>query len=204
NGCGIAKADLNRIFEPFYTKKVMGRSGTGLGMAVVWGAVQDHHGHIDVISRPDRGTTFTIFLPAAKHAHTQKQPSPGLDAYMGRGERILIVDDMQEQREIASRLLEMLNYKTEAVSSGEQAIEFLKHDSADLLLLDMIMDPGLDGLETFREIIAFEPDQKAVITSGYAETDRVEQALRLGAGPFIKKPYTFETLGKTIFDAFRV
>jgi CheY-like chemotaxis protein len=203
DGCGIAKADLNRIFEPFYTKKVMGRSGTGLGMAVVWGAVQDHHGHIDVVSRPDRGSTFTIYLPAAGDADPQAQrPIPHAE-YMGNGERILVVDDIAEQREITSQLLTVLNYAPIAVSSGEAAIKFLKKEAVALLILDMIMDPGIDGLETFRQIVAFKPDQKAIITSGYAETDRVEQAMRLGAGPFLKKPYTLEALGKTIMDALR-
>ncbi len=203
DGCGIAKDDLNRIFEPFYTKKVMGRSGTGLGMAVVWGAVQDHHGHIDVISRPERGTTFTIYLPASKGAAPQAQrPIPHTE-YMGHGERILVVDDVAEQREITSRLLKVLNYAPIAVSSGEEAIELLNKEAVDLLILDMIMDPGIDGLETLKAIIAFKPDQKAIITSGFAETDRVEEAMQLGAGPFLKKPYTLEGLGMTIMDALR-
>ena len=197
-GCGISKADLNRIYEPFFTKKVMGRSGTGLGMAVVWGTVQDHHGYIDVTSQPDEGTTFCITLPATREIAQQAQESVPASEYMGDGQVILIVDDVAEQREIATNILEMLNYKPVSVESGEKAIAFLKTGSADLVLLDMIMDPGLDGLETFKKIIGFKPNQKTIIASGYAKTVRVDKVIRLGASQFIKKPYTIETVGLAI------
>ena len=197
-GCGISKTDLNRIYEPFYTKKVMGRSGTGLGMAVVWGTVQDHHGYIDVISQPDEGTTFYIYFPATREIAEPAQESVPAREYMGDGQVILIVDDIAEQREIAANILEMLNYKPVSVESGEKAIAFLKTESADLILLDMIMDPGLDGLETFKKIIGFKPNQKTIIASEYAKTVRVDKVIRLGASQFIKKPYTIETVGLAI------
>ena len=197
-GCGISKADLNRIYEPFFTKKVMGRSGTGLGMAVVWGTVQDHQGHIDVTSQPDEGTTFCITLPATKEIAQPAQESVPASEFMGDGQVILIVDDVEEQREIATSILEMLNYKPVTVESGEKAIAFLKTGSADLVLLDMIMDPGLDGLETFTKIIGFKPNQKTIIASGYSKTVRVDKVIRLGASQFIKKPYTIETVGLAI------
>ncbi|WP_372681777.1 response regulator [Desulfosarcina sp.] len=197
-GCGISKSDLNRIYEPFFTKKVMGRSGTGLGMAVVWGTVQDHHGYIDVTSQPDEGTTFCITLPATREIAQKAQASVPADEYRGDGQVILVVDDVEEQREIATDILEMLNYKPISVESGEKAIAFLKTGSADLVLLDMIMDPGLDGLETFTKIIGFKPNQKTIIASGYAKTVRVDKVIRLGASQFIKKPYTMETVGLAI------
>ena len=197
-GCGISKADLIRIYEPFYTKKVMGRSGTGLGMAVVWGTVQDHHGYIDVTSQPDEGTTFHIYIPATRKIAEPAQESVRASQYMGDGQVILIVDDVAEQREIAADILEMLNYQPVSVESGEKAIAFLKTGSADLILLDMIMEPGLDGLETFKQIIGFKPNQKTIIASGYAKTVRVDKVIRLGASQFIKKPYTIETVGLAI------
>ena len=197
-GCGISKADLNRIYEPFYTKKIMGRSGTGLGMAVVWGSVQDHHGYIDVTSQPDEGTTFCITLPATREIAQKAQESVPTSEFMGDGQVILIVDDVEEQREIAMNILEILNYQPVSVESGEKAIAFLKTGSADLVLLDMIMDPGLDGLETFTKIIGFKPNQKTIIASGYAKTVRVDKVIHLGASQFIKKPYTIETVGLAI------
>jgi DNA-binding NtrC family response regulator len=111
---------------------------------------------------------------------------------------ILIVDDVEEQREIAADILEVLNYQPVSVASGEKAIAFLKTGSADLILLDMIMEPGLDGLETFKKIIGFKPNQKTIIASGYAKTVRVDKVIRLGASQFIKKPYTIETVGLAI------
>jgi len=95
-------------------------------------------------------------------------------------------------------MLSKLNYEVESVSSGEEAIEYLKNKSADLLILDMIMDPGIDGCETYKQILQINSNQKAIIASGYAETDRVKEAQELGAGPYIKKPYTLEHIGSAI------
>jgi CheY-like chemotaxis protein len=122
---------------------------------------------------------------------------------MGDGQVILIVDDVEEQREIATSILKILKYQPVSVASGEKAITFLKTRSADLIILDMLMDPGLDGLETFKNILAIKPNQKAMIVSGYSETSRVEQVRRLGAEPFIKKPYTIETVGLAIKHALQ-
>ena len=114
---------------------------------------------------------------------------------MGTGETILVVDDVEEQREIASEMLNKLGYSVSTVASGEEAIAYLKSNGADLLILDMIMDPGIDGLDTYKQIIQVHPDQKAIIASGYSETDRVKEAQRLGAGTYVKKPYTIEKIG---------
>jgi len=198
SGVGIPSEDLQRIFEPFFTKKKMGRSGTGLGMAVVWGTVQDHKGHIDVRSIEGRGTEVTAFFPATRESSSRAALQPSLDAYKGAGETILVVDDMNEQREIAAKIITQLGYVAKSVDSGEQAVEFLKREKADLLILDMIMDPGIDGLETYHRVKVSNPHQKAIITSGYAETDRVRTAQRLGAGGYLRKPYTVQNLAVAI------
>ena len=106
-----------------------------------------------------------------------------------------MVDDVEEQREIASGVLNKLGYSVTTVSSGEEAVDYMKDNSADLLVLDMIMDPGIDGLETYKRILELHPGQKAIIASGFSETDRVKGAQRLGAGKYIKKPYTLEKIG---------
>ena len=196
-GHGIAEEELSRIFEPFYTKKVLGRSGTGLGMAVVWGTVQDHKGHIDIHSEKNRGTVFELYFPMTRKAR-REQPVSSRDALRGRNETILVVDDIQEQREITSRILSRLNYAVTTVSSGEKAVAFLRENSVDLVVLDMIMEPGMDGLDTFREIIAIKPNQKVIIASGYAETERVKTALEMGAGQYLRKPYTLERIGMAV------
>ena len=197
-GVGILSGDLERIFEPFYTKKKMGRSGTGLGMAVVWGTVKDHSGYIDVQSIIGKGTTFALYFPVSRKEITRREDSLPIEEYMGMGEPVLVVDDIKAQRDIASRILEKLGYAATAVSSGEEAVAYLKSNSAALLVLDMIMDPGIDGLETYRQILELHPGQKAVITSGFSETDRIKKAHELGAGTYIKKPYTLEKIGLAV------
>ena len=119
---------------------------------------------------------------------------------MGKGESILIVDDVQGQRELASAMLRKLNYNVACVASGEDAAEHVKKNKVDLLVLDMIMDPGMDGLDTYKSILAIHPRQKAIIVSGFSESDRVSSAQSLGAGTYVKKPYIREKLGLAIRD----
>ena len=194
-GEGISEKDLKKIFEPFYTKKVMGRSGTGLGLAVVWGTVKDHNGYINVQSEEGKGTTFTLYFPVTREEKSNEQISMPVSEYLGHGESILVVDDVQGQRELAARMLEKLNYGVATVSSGEEAVEYLKTHKVDLVVLDMIMDPGMDGLDTYRAILKIHPGQKAIIVSGFSESDRVRKAQALGAGTYVRKPYVRENLG---------
>jgi PAS domain S-box-containing protein len=197
DGLGISPDDLKRIFEPFYTKKVMGRSGTGLGLAVVWNILMDHKGYIDVLTS-DKGTTFELYFPATREAMPAKDLPPAAQSYKGRGQRILVVDDEASQRDISCRMLEVLGYRPQAVSSGEDAVAHLQTHAVDLVLLDMIMDPGMNGRETYEQIVKMHPGQKAVIVSGFAETEDVLEAQRLGAGRFLKKPVTLERLGLAV------
>jgi len=201
HGKGINETDLQHIFEPFYTKKKMGRSGTGLGLAVVWGTVQDHKGYIDVRSRPGEGTVFDLYFPMSRETAKEKDASFDLAAIRGNGESVLVVDDMKSQRAIAAHLLQRLGYTAHVVESGEAAVDYLKENAADLIVLDMIMDSGMDGLETWREIVRLHPEQRAIIASGYAETEKVKTAQRLGAGEYLKKPYMIDSLGRAIKNA---
>ena len=194
-GVGISAGDLERIFEPFFTKKTMGISGTGLGMAVVWGTVKDHKGYIDIQSTEGKGTTFTLYFPVTRREIEGYESALPMEEYLGNGESILVVDDVEDQREIASRILIKLGYSVTSVSSGEEAVDYLKDNSADLLVLDMIMDPGIDGLETYKRILELHPNQKAIIASGFSATDRVKAVQNIGAGAYVKKPYTLEQIG---------
>jgi PAS domain S-box-containing protein len=197
-GEGISEADLKRIFEPFYTKKVMGRSGTGLGLAVAWGTVKDHHGYINVQSEEGRGSTFTLYFPVTGEKITADSEPVPHSQFMGKSESILIVDDVEEQRDLAAAMLTKLNYGISSVASGEEAVEYLKEHSCDLLILDMIMDPGMDGLDTYRRVLEISPGQKAIIVSGFSESDRVHAAQALGAGTYVRKPYFIEKLGLAV------
>jgi len=197
-GEGIKADDLKRIFEPFYTKKVMGRSGTGLGLSVVWGTVKDHHGYIDVQSEEAKGTTLTLYFPVTREAVSTEEAALSLSEFGGQGESILVVDDVKEQRELAVQMMSKLNYRATAVGSGEEAVEYLKDGKADLVILDMIMDPGMDGLDTYLKILEIHPRQKAIIVSGYSDTDRVRKAQELGAGAYVRKPYVLEKIGLAV------
>ena len=197
-GVGIEQKDIDRIFEPFYTKKEMGRSGTGLGMAVVWGTVKDHDGYIDVKSKVGRGTTFTVYFPATRDTIEKKEERTSGDKYRGKGETILVVDDVADQREIAISILKQLGYKAYSVSSGEEALRAIKDNHIDLVILDMVMDPGMDGLDTYRKILEIKPGQKALIVSGYSQSKRVKEAQNLGAGAYIKKPYLMQNIARAV------
>lgn len=197
-GIGIPPQDVERIFEPFYTRKVMGKSGTGLGMAVVWGTVKDHNGYIDVKSSEGQGTEFTLFFPVARQELAIDKPVSSIKDIMGNGESILVVDDVKDQRLIASDMLMKLGYSVVSVANGEEAVDYIKNNSADLVVLDMIMDPGMDGLDTYKKILEINPYQKAIIASGYSETERVREAQKLGATSYVKKPYLLEKIGQVI------
>ena len=199
-GSGISPDDLERIFEPFYTKKVLGRSGTGLGLAVVWNVLQDHDGYIDVITGENQ-TTFDLYFPVTREALSVKDLSRPITEYMGDGETILVVDDLESQREIVCKMLEQLKYSPTSVPSGEDAVEYLKQHEIDLIILDMIMDPGINGRETYERIIEVKPKQKAIIASGFAETDEVKKTQELGVGRFLRKPFTLESLGMAVKEA---
>jgi two-component system, cell cycle sensor histidine kinase and response regulator CckA len=195
-GIGIDKKHIDRIFEPFYSRKELGRSGSGLGLAIVYGVVKDHNGYIDVRSELTQGTEFIIYLPVIEKSVTDQVMENIADI---RGtELILVVDDLDEQRELSQAVLQSLGYNVKTVENGRKAVRYIKNNCVDVLLLDMIMEPGFDGLDTYREVISFKPNQKTIIVSGYSETDRVKEAEKLGVKKFIKKPYTMQQLGKAI------
>ena len=198
SGTGIGTDDLPRVFEPFYTRKVMGRSGTGLGMAIVWNTVKDHQGFIDIESKKGEGTVVRLFFPITREEVDNELKDPNLESFVGNKEKILVVDDIEVQRQVAVSILQRLNYQVEAVSGGLEAIEYLKQKSIDLIVLDMIMDPGISGLETCKRILPNYPDTRIIIVSGYSEEKLIEDALSLGARAFLKKPYTVEALGEIV------
>jgi CheY-like chemotaxis protein len=193
NGSGISSADQKDIFEPFYTKKTMGRSGTGLGLAVVWSCMQDHEGAV-VVNSDEKQTTFSLYFPVGSEslsAPEETKNGKNIDAELrGNGECILVVDDEAQQRNVAIKILTELGYQATTVSSGESAIDYVTTHQVDLLLLDMVMTPGIDGLQTYQRIKEKCPPPKALIVSGFSESEKVKEALLLGVGGFLKKPYT--------------
>ena len=199
SGTGIAKEDLEHIFEPFYTKKSLGRSGTGLGLAVVWNTVHEHNGSIFVDSS-SKGSTFYLYFPIVEVTQEPEEDAQHTNDLNGNGEHILVIDDESHMRDIACQMLESCSYQTSTAKSGEQAIAAVKRAKPDLILIDMLMPPGMNGRETYAEIIKMNPDQKAIIVSGFSESEEVKATLNLGANCFIDKPYSLKQLAKTVKD----
>ena len=169
-----------------------------MGMAVVWGSVKDHNGYIDIKSTVGKGTTFRLYFPVTRRELEADDHLLSVKELRGNEEVILVVDDVREQREIACGMLEKLGYRVSSVSGGEEAVAFLKQNKVDLMVLDMIMHPGIDGLETYKRSIKVQPGLSTIIASGYAETRRVRRAQKLGAGEYIKKPYSLLRIGQAV------
>lgn len=194
----IADEHLQRIFEPFYATKVMGWSGSGLALPVVWGIVKDHDGFIDITSSADHGTSIKVFFPACLETDRNMAESEVGDDIKASGERILVVDDDVEQRGIAVRFLADLGYRAESVPTGEKALELIETNEYDLLVIDMILGTGIDGLETFSRAMSLRPGIRAIIVSGFSESDRVREAMRIGVRAFVQKPYFLRQLGRVV------
>jgi len=198
-GPGIAPKDLERIFEPFYTKKILGRSGTGLGLSIVWNIIHDHRGSIQVKSSRE-GTCFDIYFPVSSALQDDDKPDRiyTLSDYTGNNEIILVVDDEKNQLKITTNMLRRMGYRVATVDSGEAAIDYLASNKVDLVILDMIMAPGIDGLSTFQGLRGVDPGIRAVLVSGYSKTRQVQLAQESGAGAFIKKPFSLQILGLAV------
>ena len=194
-GSGVAPEIRDRIFDAFFTTKVSGkRRGSGLGLSVVQAIVEDHRGHVELESAVGKGSIFSIYLPVCREP---LKLSPA-DDLRGGAESILVVDDDPLQREVAKELLEAVGYRVETVGSGEEAAVYVAERPVDLLILDMIMPPGIDGTETFRRVREARPGQRAIIVSGFAESEQVREAQRLGAGGYVRKPISLEKLARAI------
>ncbi|MFH1699599.1 MAG: PAS domain S-box protein [Candidatus Zixiibacteriota bacterium] len=196
SGCGISPDIIANIFDPFFTTKATDKTrGSGLGLSVVHAVMSDHNGFIDLESELGKGSSFYLYFPATRESISRE---PEQDEVVGGKESILVVDDDTVQREVIKVILNRLGYKVYTVESGEMALDILGNESYDLLLLDMIMPPGIDGVETYRGALKINPFQKAIVISGYAKSERVQEALKLGVGAFVRKPMTMRVLATAV------
>jgi PAS domain S-box-containing protein len=201
-GCGIAPEHLPRIFEPFFTTKEVGR-GTGLGLATVFGIVQQHKGWIEVTSEVDRGTEFRVFLPAREGAAVQAPaaaPSTAEPESVAGSETILLVEDDAAVRRLARTVLGRRGYRVLEADSGVSALQLWSSHAVrvDLLLTDMVMPGGMSGHELAQQILSRQPGLKVVYTSGYSN-DIVTHRLHLEHGRnFLPKPYPADELAATV------
>jgi len=190
SGTGMDEATRQRVFEPFFTTKEKGK-GTGLGLAVVFGIMQGHHGFIDLESEVGMGTTFRLYFPLPT---ASIQPSNGeagvLDAVAGGNETILLVEDEEMLRELARTLLETHGYKVIVASDGNEAVQRYEEsrDSIDLVVSDIGL-PRLSGDAVFRKLKATNPQVSIILASGYIEPGVRTALLREGVHEIVQKPY---------------
>lgn len=199
SGTGIPAASLPHIFDPFFSKKSLGHSGTGLGLTIIWNTVRDHHGYIDLAST-EAGSSFELYFPVSQNAQRQNHATDAqsIDALAGNGETVLIVDDENSQLEVTASLLRRLGYTPLTATNGRAALDIVRKEPIDLLLLDLWIDQDMDGYETYRQVQRLQPQQKAVITSGYFSEEDRETAKGLGINEQLTKPYSLKSLARAI------
>ncbi|TKB27105.1 response regulator [Desulfopila sp. IMCC35006] len=197
DGPGIAEKDLENIFEPFYSTKQMGRSGSGLGLAVVWSSMQEHNGKVSVSSNSE-GSCFKLYFPQAQVQDNQSATKKKETYIQGKNRTVLVVDDEPLLLTIAEDMLAALGFRVVTVSSGEEAVEFLQTATVDLVMLDMVMEPGINGRQIYEQIQRIHPGQKAFIVSGFAMNDDIQAALDLGVRSVLQKPYAINELSEAM------
>jgi PAS domain S-box-containing protein len=197
-GAGIEKQHIEHIFKPFYSnKKIDDNKGTGLGLTIIQHTMRDHYGYID-IRQAATGSIFELYFPVIAQQEALIQEPTSLETMLGQGETILIVDDEKDQREIITSVLNRLGYQTTSVACGEKAIEYIKEHPVDLILLDMVMSPGINGYQTLKEIRDINPEQKTVIASGQLNHPDRGKTEQLGVSRYLAKPVSLSLLAKNI------
>ncbi|MCP4424332.1 MAG: response regulator [Chloroflexi bacterium] len=204
-GMGIETKNMAHVFEPFFTTKPPGQ-GTGLGLAQVYGIVRQHGGHITFFSRVGQGTTFTIFLPALRFSSTAPL-DPNVGATLpswGQGETILVVEDNDATRAAVCDMLEVLGYKTQEASNGEEALAlFADHrESIALVLSDLVM-PGMGGVALFKTLSKKEPNLKMIVITGYPLGEEGKKLLEMGIVAWMPKPLSGQQLAEIVAKALR-
>jgi PAS domain S-box-containing protein len=193
DGAGMDETTRDRIFEPFFTTKGEGK-GTGLGLAAVYGTVQQHSGVVEVESQRGEGTTFTIWLPFSER-RTQPGAMPSVGRRAGAGGRLMIVDDEATIVAALGRQLRRAGYSCECFTHPRLALEWFREhaDEVDLVILDMIL-PEMDGAELFAQLRRIRGDLPGILASGYGEPARLDSAAAVGLRQHLQKPFSEEEL----------
>lgn len=193
DGPKIPEEDMSHIFEPFYTRKEKGQSGTGLGLTIVWTTMKELGGTVSLTCTKDE-TCFSLFIPVTESTASSTSPQKTDRKKVLHNGTALVIDDEATLREIGSQILQHLGYTTHRAKSGEDGLQFLEKNKVDLVLLDMQMPHGIDGHTTYQKIIKIHPDQPAIIASGYTTNEKIQKTCDLGPAIFIKKPYSIEDI----------
>lgn len=196
-GCGMEKDVMEHIFEPFFTTKEIGR-GTGLGLAMVYGLVKQHHGYITCESEPGAGTRFDVYLPAVEQAPHPTPPTRPKSPLYGN-ETVLLVDDEDLVRKLGQRILERHGYTVLSATDGKEALKVYEEERSriSLVILDLVM-PRLGGWQCLEELQAMDPEVKVVISSGYASGGSVAEPTKFGAKAYVPKPYNAKQMLMTV------
>lgn len=196
-GCGIPLEYQHKIFDPFFTTKSQG-IGTGLGLAAVYGSVQQHRGAIHVTSEPDLGTVFQILLPLTDKDVAKEGAVKPLVKGSGR---ILVVDDEQVMRITAQAILEDLGYEVVLAEDGQQAVTIFQKEKGafDLVILDMVM-PVMNGRDCFLQLKEQETDVRVILSSGFAHEKDIQEMIDSGLNGFIRKPYRRANLSQLVHE----
>lgn len=191
----LSDLDCARIFEPFYARRLLGRAVSGLAMPVAQALTRESGG--ELIVEPGPGGVGTVLR--AELVEAEGTAPEALPTDLARGqEQVLLVDDEEPQRVLVTRILEGLGYAVHAVGSGEEAVAWIRENNAGIVILDMVLVGGMDGLDTWREIVRIRPEQRAIIASGYSQSARVETARQLGVSALVQKPYTRDQLAGVV------
>ncbi|MGA2030030.1 MAG: ATP-binding protein, partial [Verrucomicrobiota bacterium] len=198
-GVGIPPEILPRIFEPFFTTKDVGK-GTGLGLATIFGIVQQHQGWINVESEVGHGTTFRIYLPRLAKMSSQKPEQPALEAMPGGDETILLVEDDLFLCASVRKTLSQLGYRVLEAVNGVEALEVWKQnrDGIHLLLTDLVMPGGINGKELGEQLLKENPKLKVIYASGYSADITGKDVLLKEGVNFLVKPYQVQKLAQVV------
>jgi len=201
SGTGIPRQVQDKIFEPFFTTKEMGK-GTGLGLSTVLGIVKSHAGFVQVQTEENKGTTFTVCIPAVENCPAQTAESQQSQLPIGHGELILAVDDESSVLSMTKETLENYGYRVLTASDGTEALAaFTAHrNEIKGVLTDMLM-PHMDGPATIRTLRKIDPDLRIIAASGLFDFEKVRDTTGLDRIPFIPKPFTAENLLRTVHQA---
>ena len=193
-GSGISREIMDRIFEPFFTTKAIGK-GTGLGLSTVLGIVRSHGGFARVVSEPGKGSSFELHFPATPGAQVRESLPVDLAHFRGKGQAILVVDDEQAVRDVATRILERFGYRVIAASGGEEGLRcFIRDQEAiEAVISDMAM-PGMDGPALVKELRKMDPCVRIMGMSGHGENIGGNSNSPWGLPIFLTKPFTVERL----------
>ena len=196
-GCGMTEEVQKKIFDPFFTTKFTGR---GLGMSAVLGIVRGHQGALRIYSEVGKGSTFKVLMPASPHEYAHEQVKAIEKSNLQASGMVLVVDDEETVREVATMMLEDLGYKTISANDGVVALQVYQEHASEIVavLLDMTM-PKMDGKECFRELRRMNPDVKVILSSGYNEQDATSRFVGQGLAGFLQKPYSPEELYEKMY-----